>query len=70
MRRLLLGLIQGYRYVISPWLGPACRFDPTCSQYAMDAISQRGCLEGLGLTVIRLLKCHPFHVGGFDPVKK
>ncbi|MCS6291772.1 MAG: membrane protein insertion efficiency factor YidD [Nitrospira sp.] len=70
MRRLLVGLIQGYRYVISPWLSPACRFDPTCSQYAMDAIRQRGCLEGLGLTLIRLLKCHPFHAGGFDPVKK
>lgn len=70
MQRLLLGLIQGYRYVISPWLGPACRFHPTCSRYAMDAIRQRGCLEGLALALIRLLKCHPFHAGGFDPVKK
>ena len=70
MRRLLVAFIQGYRYVISPWLGPCCRFDPTCSRYAMDAINQYGCLQGLGLTFIRLLKCHPLHAGGFDPVKK
>lgn len=70
MRRLLVGLIQGYQYVISPWLGPACRFDQTCSQYAIDAIRQRGVLPGIGMTVVRLLKCHPFHAGGFDPVKK
>ena len=70
MRRLLVGLIQGYRYVISPWLGPACRFEPTCSRYAMDAIHQHGCCRGLGLAFVRLLKCHPFHQGGFDPVKK
>ena len=70
MRRILMGLIHGYRYVISPWLGPACRFDPTCSQYAIDAINQHGCIQGIGLTLCRLLKCHPFHAGGFDPVKK
>lgn len=70
MRRILVGLIHGYRYIISPWLCPACRFDPTCSRYAIDAINQHGCLRGLGLAVFRLLKCHPFHAGGFDPVKK
>lgn len=70
MRRILIGLIHGYRYIISPWLGPACRFDPTCSRYAIDAINRHGCVQGLGLAFIRLLKCHPFHTGGFDPVKK
>ena len=70
MRRILIGLIHGYRYIISPWLGPACRFDPTCSQYAIDAIRHHGSLQGLGLAAFRLLKCHPFYAGGFDPVKK
>ncbi|MBK9306736.1 MAG: membrane protein insertion efficiency factor YidD [Nitrospira sp.] len=69
MRRLCLWLIQGYRMVISPFLGPNCRFDPTCSQYASEAITRYGALHGLGLALIRLLKCHPFHPGGEDPVK-
>lgn len=69
MRYLCLGLIQGYRFMISPLLGRACRFEPTCSQYAMDAVNRYGTLYGLGLAVVRLLKCHPFHPGGEDPVK-
>lgn len=69
MRHLCLHLIQGYRAVISPLLGQACRFEPTCSQYALDAVSRYGALRGLGLAVVRLLKCHPFHPGGEDPVK-
>ncbi|HSA60701.1 MAG TPA: membrane protein insertion efficiency factor YidD [Nitrospiraceae bacterium] len=69
MRHLCLYLIQGYRAVISPLLGQACRFEPTCSQYALDAVSRYGALRGLGLAVVRLLKCHPFHPGGEDPVK-
>jgi uncharacterized protein len=69
MRTLCLYLIKGYRYFISPWSGPACRFEPTCSQYAMDAIAQYGTLHGLWLALIRLLKCHPFHPGGEDPVR-
>ncbi|MDH4080552.1 MAG: membrane protein insertion efficiency factor YidD [Nitrospira sp.] len=69
MQRLCLWLIQGYRMVISPLLGPNCRFDPTCSQYASEAITRYGTLHGLGLALIRLLKCHPFHPGGEDPVK-
>ncbi len=55
--------------VISPLYGPTCRFEPTCSQYASDAISKYGALHGLGLTMVRLMKCHPFHPGGEDPVK-
>jgi hypothetical protein len=69
MRYLCLWFIQGYRLMISPLLGPACRFEPTCSRYATDAINRYGTLYGLWLTVIRLMKCHPFHPGGEDPVK-
>ncbi|MBA5866523.1 MAG: membrane protein insertion efficiency factor YidD [Nitrospira sp. CR1.3] len=69
MRSLCLYLLAGYRYWISPWLGPACRFEPTCSAYASTAIRRFGVLRGLQLAICRLLKCHPFHPGGFDPVK-
>lgn len=69
MRHCCLSLLAGYRYWISPFLGPACRFEPTCSAYASDAISRYGVFRGLGLAVCRLLKCHPFHPGGMDPVK-
>jgi putative membrane protein insertion efficiency factor len=69
MRYLCVWIIQGYRFMISPLLGPACRFEPTCSQYAIDAVTRYGTLQGLGLTVVRLMKCHPFHPGGEDPVK-
>jgi putative membrane protein insertion efficiency factor len=69
MKTVCLGLIQVYRRWISPLRAPACRFDPTCSAYAADAISQYGILRGGGLALLRLLKCHPFHPGGFDPVR-
>lgn len=69
MRQWCLTLLAGYRYWISPFLGPACRFDPTCSEYASTAISRYGVLRGLKLAACRLLKCHPFHPGGMDPVK-
>ncbi len=69
-RWLCLGLLAGYRCLISPWLGPACRFEPTCSVYASLAINRFGVLRGLGLSACRLLKCHPFHPGGYDPVKE
>lgn len=69
MQRLCLWMIYGYRFLISPLLGPACRFDPTCSQYALDAIGRYGVFHGIGLSVVRLMKCHPFHPGGEDPVK-
>ncbi len=65
---LLIVLIRGYQLCISPYLGQNCRFYPTCSQYALKAISVHGCLKGSLLTLIRLCKCHPFHPGGFDPV--
>ena len=69
MRQWCLTLLAGYRYWISPFLGSACRFDPTCSEYASTAISRYGVLRGLKLAACRLLKCHPFHPGGMDPVK-
>ena len=69
MRQCCLSVLAGYRYWISPFLGPACRFEPTCSEYASDAISRYGVSRGLKLATCRLLKCHPFHPGGMDPVK-
>nr|BCX00806.1 MAG: putative membrane protein insertion efficiency factor [Bacteroidota bacterium] len=68
VRNVLLGIIWVYQRVISPHLGPTCRFYPTCSQYAAEAIQKHGALKGTYLAVRRLLRCHPFHPGGFDPV--
>lgn len=68
MKRLCLAFITAYRFSISPWLGPACRFEPTCSEYASQAIQEFGALRGVGLALWRLLKCHPFHPGGYDPI--
>ena len=68
MSRLLLAAIRGYRYLLSPWWGGQCRFTPTCSQYAMDAIQEHGSVRGTWLAVRRVSKCHPCHQGGFDPV--
>ncbi len=70
MRRLLLLLIRGYRYFISPLLGPHCRFSPSCSAYALEAIEIYGAGKGLWLALRRLSKCHPWHEGGYDPVPK
>ena len=68
MKFLLLLLIRGYRRFISPLFLPSCRFQPTCSQYALQAVERFGALRGGWLTVKRLLRCHPFHLGGYDPV--
>ncbi|WP_407922272.1 membrane protein insertion efficiency factor YidD [Anaerosporomusa subterranea] len=65
---MLIGLIWLYRTVISPLKPPTCRFVPTCSQYAIMAIEKYGAFRGAILTVKRILKCHPFHPGGYDPV--
>ena len=67
-RHLLAGLVRGYQLVISPALPPSCRFTPSCSQYALEAIMRHGAVRGTWLTVRRLVRCHPFHPGGFDPV--
>ena len=68
VRSFLLLLLRGYKRFISPLLPPACRFEPTCSVYAMAAISKHGALKGSWLAFRRLMRCHPFHPGGFDPV--
>jgi putative membrane protein insertion efficiency factor len=68
MKTLALLLIEGYRVLISPLLGPACRFVPTCSEYAHQAITDHGVLKGGLLALRRILRCHPLHPGGFDPV--
>lgn len=68
MRWLLRGLIRGYQLFISPLLGPRCRFYPTCSNYALEAIETHGALKGSWLALRRLLRCHPWGDGGVDPV--
>lgn len=67
-KRLLLILLKGYRLLLSPWLGSACRFEPTCSLYAMQAIDTHDALAGSYLTLARLARCHPWCEGGADPV--
>ncbi|PKF72760.1 membrane protein insertion efficiency factor YidD [Pseudomonas fluvialis] len=68
MKRLLLGLVRLYQYLISPLLGPRCRFHPSCSHYAIEAIERHGTLRGGWLAMRRLGRCHPWHPGGYDPV--
>jgi putative membrane protein insertion efficiency factor len=68
MRRVLIALVKFYRRNISPATPPACRFSPTCSEYALEALEKHGALRGTYLAVRRILKCHPFHRGGYDPV--
>ncbi len=69
MRAIAVGLLRGYKYLISPMLPPSCRFTPTCSEYAAEAIAKYGLWKGAGLAVRRLSRCHPFCAGGYDPVQ-
>ena len=66
--RLLVGLVRAYRYLLSPWWGARCRFSPTCSQYAIEALQRHGAWKGSALAMRRVLRCNPWHAGGFDPV--
>lgn len=68
MKWILLGPVRFYRWIRPALGGPRCRFHPTCSAYAEEAISRHGFVRGGGLAVVRLAKCHPFHPGGLDPV--
>lgn len=68
MGRLLILMIQAYRLVLSPLLGPRCRFHPTCSAYAIEAIRLHGALRGSALAARRIVRCHPMNPGGIDPV--
>jgi putative membrane protein insertion efficiency factor len=68
MRPLLLGIIRAYQRLLSPLLGPRCRFYPSCSHYAAEALQVHGLLRGSALALHRLLRCHPLNMGGLDPV--
>jgi uncharacterized protein len=67
-RRLLIAVVRGYQLLFSAWVGSGCRFEPTCSAYAIQALQRHGALAGSGLTARRLLRCHPGCAGGCDPV--
>lgn len=67
-RRTLIGLVKGYRLLLRPWLGSACRFEPTCSTYALQALQDHGAARGAALSAWRLARCHPWCKGGLDPV--
>ncbi len=68
MKRFCILLIRAYQKTISPFLGPCCRFYPSCSEYAIEAIQKYGCFKGLLLTLKRILTCFPWHPGGYDPL--
>lgn len=68
MKRVFIAIIWFYKKAISPYMGRACRFTPTCSEYAMEALYKHGAIKGLGLSVWRVLRCNPFCRGGHDPV--
>lgn len=68
MKKVLLALVKFYRVAISPYRPPCCRYIPTCSQYALEAIEKYGALKGSWLAFRRILRCNPFHKGGYDPV--
>ena len=67
-QRALIGLVRGYRVLLSPWLGSSCRFEPTCSAYSLQALQEHGAAVGTYMTLHRLARCHPFCAGGHDPV--
>ncbi|MFL6351590.1 MAG: membrane protein insertion efficiency factor YidD [Bryobacteraceae bacterium] len=69
MQRVLIGVLRAYKLFLSPLLPSACRYHPTCSEYMMEAIAKHGTLGGFWMGVRRVGRCHPFHEGGFDPVR-
>lgn len=69
MRKMIVGALRFYKHWISPALPSACRFYPTCSEYMCEAVEKHGALRGTAMGIRRLARCHPFHAGGFDPVR-
>lgn len=69
MQTILIAALKGYKLLISPWLPSACRYRPTCSEYMLEAVQTHGVLRGVWLGLKRLGRCHPFHEGGYDPVR-
>ena len=67
-QRVLVAAVRGYRLMLSPWLGNACRFEPTCSAYSLQALERHGAAAGTYMTLHRVARCHPFCRGGYDPV--
>ena len=68
MKSVVIACIRFYQIVFSPWLGAHCRYSPTCSAYAIEAVRVHGAVRGLIMGMARILRCHPFHAGGYDPV--
>ncbi|HUW33938.1 MAG TPA: membrane protein insertion efficiency factor YidD [Planctomycetota bacterium] len=69
IKRIIIGLIRIYQLTLSPWLGPRCRFYPSCSSYTIEAVQKKGVIRGCALGALRILRCQPFNRGGYDPVK-
>jgi len=69
VNKVFIVIFRLYKRTISPMLPPACRFTPTCSEYAIEAFEKKGMFRALWMTVVRIAKCHPFHPGGYDPVQ-
>ncbi|MDK9705902.1 MAG: membrane protein insertion efficiency factor YidD [Desulforhopalus sp.] len=69
LKAVFIGLVRGYKYFLSPFLPPSCRFFPTCSTYTIQAIEKYGAIRGSYLGLRRILRCHPFSRGGYDPVQ-
>ncbi len=70
LTQLLIKFIKGYKFLISPLIGHSCRYLPTCSEYSIEALKQFGLIKGAFMSIKRILSCHPWGKGGFDPVKK
>jgi uncharacterized protein len=70
VQRVLIGIVKAYRLMLSPWIGSACRFTPTCSAYALQALQEHGAGAGAYLAAARIARCHPWCAGGHDPVPK
>ena len=69
MQKVVIAILRLYKRFLSPLLPSACRFSPTCSEYMMEAVEKYGAVRGVGRGLLRLLRCHPLHAGGFDPVR-